>query len=56
MAYVDVEAQDWVFLAGPLEAGDLGLELVLRGMLLLLLLLLLPSLLLVLRRDVVVSR
>ena len=56
VAYVDVESQDRILLPCPLEAGDLGLELVLRGMLLLLLLLLLPSLLLVLRRDVVVSR
>ena len=57
VAYVDVESQNRILLSCPLEAGDLGLELVLWGMLLLLLLLvLLPSLLLVLRRDVVVSR
>lgn len=36
MAYVDIETEDGVLLAGTFEAGDFGLHLVLRHMLLLL--------------------
>lgn len=53
MAYVDIEPQDRVLLARPLESRDLRLQFVLRRVLLLL-----PRLrllLLVLRRDIVVA-
>lgn len=38
MAYVDIETEDGILLAGTFEAGDFGLHLVLRHILLLLLL------------------
>ena len=50
MAYVDIETEDGVLLAGAFETGDFGLHLVLWHMLLLLLLLLLWLLLRLLLR------
>ena len=52
VAYVDVEAEDGVFLSCALETGDFGLELVLLRMLLRLLLLLLLLLLVTRQRSV----
>lgn len=56
VAYVDIEAEDGVFLASALEAGQLGLELIVRHVMgLLLLLLWSAGVLLVVRRHIVVA-